>query len=42
MSTVQSPKKVVIVGAGYTGLKAATRLARKTRRPQSSECKGQS
>jgi NADH dehydrogenase FAD-containing subunit len=32
MSTVQNPKKVVIVGAGYAGLKAATRLARKTRR----------
>ncbi|MEO8610856.1 MAG: FAD-dependent oxidoreductase [Chloroflexota bacterium] len=31
MSTVQSPKKVVIVGAGYAGLKAAARLARKTR-----------
>jgi NADH:quinone reductase (non-electrogenic) len=32
MSTVQNPKKVVIVGAGYAGLKAAARLARKTRR----------
>lgn len=32
MSSVQNPKHIIIVGAGYAGLKAATRLARKTRR----------
>src|SRR5688500_4017518 len=31
MSSVQNPKHIIIVGAGYAGLKAATRLARKTR-----------
>lgn len=35
MSPVQNPKHIIIVGAGYAGLKAATRLARKTRHDDS-------
>lgn len=32
MATAQNPKRVIVIGAGYAGLKAAARLARKTRR----------